>query len=101
MVDLGSSDPIPRATFGMLNGMADGTTTMKLSVRNRDVLRRIADEDGLTLDEALGRVLRRERQRRIGQQLSAGLTAEERTLARGGTHAVGTLLTSEDARAGG
>lgn len=76
------------------------TTTMKLSVRNRDVLRRLADEDGLTLDEALGRVLRRERQRRIGQQLSGGLTTEERAIVRGGTHAVGKLLDSEDSRAG-
>jgi len=81
--------------------MAETTTTMKLTARNRDVLRRFADEDGLTLDEALGRILRRERQRRMGQQLSGGLTAEEHKIVRGGTHGVGKLLASEGARAGG
>lgn len=72
---------------------------MKLSVRNRDVLRRLADEEGLTLDEALGRILRRERQRRMGEQLSGGLSTEERAIVRGGTRAVGEILAAGDARA--
>ncbi|MFT3852185.1 MAG: hypothetical protein QM733_05540 [Ilumatobacteraceae bacterium] len=72
---------------------------MKLSVKNRDDLRRLADEEGLTLDEALGRILRRERQRRMGEQLSGGLEAEDRAVIRGGTHAVGRILDSERTRA--
>lgn len=53
----------------MLIGMPD--TTIRVSPRNRDRLRAIADAEGLTMDEALSLLLRRHRQREMGQDLSA------------------------------
>jgi ABC-type phosphate transport system auxiliary subunit len=55
---------------GSLNGMS-GTTTIKVSVRTRDALRELAERDGLTLDAQLERLIRRERRRVIGAQLSS------------------------------
>jgi hypothetical protein len=45
-------------------------TTIKVSTRTRDALRQLADRDGLTLDAQLDRLIRRERRRIIGRQLS-------------------------------
>lgn len=45
-------------------------TTIEVSVRTRDALRELAIRDGLTLDQQLERLIRRERQRRMGKQLS-------------------------------
>ena len=47
------------------------TTTIRVSPGNRDALRRLAESDGVTLDEEIARLLRAERQRRIGTALSA------------------------------
>ncbi len=46
------------------------STTIKVSVQTRDALRQLADRDGLTLDAQLDRLIRRERRRIIGAQLS-------------------------------
>jgi predicted transcriptional regulator len=52
----------------MLISMPD--TTVRVSPRNRDRLRAIADAEGLSMDEALSLLLRRHRQREMGQDLS-------------------------------
>ncbi len=49
------------------------TTTIKVSSRTRDALRQLADRDGLTLDAQLDLLIRRERRRIIGVQLSGAL----------------------------
>jgi hypothetical protein len=46
-------------------------TTIKVSTRTRDALRQLADRDGLTLDAQLDLLIRRERRRMIGMQLSS------------------------------
>ncbi|MCB0973726.1 MAG: hypothetical protein KDB86_04095 [Actinobacteria bacterium] len=54
------------------------TTTIKVSTRTRDDLRRLADRDGLTLDGQIAKLVRQEHRRIIGQQLaSASLSPEE------------------------
>ena len=52
----------------MLIGMPD--TTVRVSPRNRDQLRAIAEAEGVTMDEALSLLLRRHRQRQMGEDLS-------------------------------
>jgi hypothetical protein len=52
-------------------------TNIKVSAATRDELKAFAERDGLTLDEALGRLLKSERQRRIGADLAAQLHAEK------------------------
>ena len=47
------------------------STTVRLSRTTRDDLRHLADDDGVTLDDEINRLVRAERQRRIGQALSA------------------------------
>jgi hypothetical protein len=55
------------------------STTIRLASGTRDDLRRLADADGLTLDEEIARLLRAERQRRMGAALaSATLTEDDR-----------------------
>lgn len=46
------------------------STTVRLSKTTRDNLRHLADDDGVTLDDEIIRLVRAERQRRIGQALS-------------------------------
>ncbi|WP_419849793.1 hypothetical protein [Candidatus Poriferisocius sp.] len=54
------------------------STTIKVSVRNRDALRQLADREGLTFDAQLEKMIRRERRRIIGAQLaSAPLDVED------------------------
>ncbi len=66
-----------RMLMGILDGMPD-STTIKVSVRNRDALRQLADREGLTFDAQLEKMIRRERRRIIGAQLaSAPLDAED------------------------
>lgn len=48
------------------------STTVRVSRDTRDSLRDLAEGDGVTLDEEITRLVRAERQRRIGQALSAG-----------------------------
>lgn len=45
-------------------------TTMRVSAGVRDELRGIADRESVTLDQALARLLRADRQRRIGRALA-------------------------------
>ena len=47
------------------------STTIKVSVRTRDALRRLADREGLTFDAQLEKMIRRERRRIIGAQLAS------------------------------
>ena len=47
------------------------TTTIKVSVQTRDALRELADREGLTFDAQIERLVRRERRRIIGAQLSS------------------------------
>ena len=67
----------------MLMRMPD--TTVKVSPRNRDRLRQIAEAEGLTMDEALALLLRRHRQRQIGEELrdSQPDAADEAVMATG------------------
>jgi hypothetical protein len=70
-------DPL-RRTLGMLNGMPD-VTSIKVSTGTRDALRALASRDGLTLDEQLSVLIRRERRRIMGVQLaSEPIAADER-----------------------
>ncbi|WP_419842470.1 hypothetical protein [Candidatus Poriferisodalis sp.] len=46
-------------------------TTIKVSVRNRDALRQLADREGLTLDAQIARLIQRERRRLLGAQLAS------------------------------
>ena len=55
---------------GILGSMPD-TTTIKVSVRTRDALRRLADRDGHTLDAQLQKLIRRERRRIMGAELAS------------------------------
>jgi hypothetical protein len=59
-------------------GMSE-TTTIKVSVRTRDALRRLAERDGLTLDAQLERLIRRERRRIIGAQIGSGGLSDDDT----------------------
>ncbi|HSM64810.1 MAG TPA: hypothetical protein VK860_00750 [Ilumatobacteraceae bacterium] len=53
------------------------STTIKVSVQTRDALRQLAARDGLTLDAQLERLIRRERRRIIGAQLSGAELDDE------------------------
>ncbi len=47
------------------------STTIKVSVRNRDALRQLAEREGLTFNAQLEKMIRRERRRIIGAQLAS------------------------------
>lgn len=56
------------------------STTVRVSRSTRDHLRHLADDDDVTLDEEITRLVRAERQRRIGQGLSTNaLDADDRS----------------------
>ena len=46
------------------------STTIRVSPETRDALRDLAEGDGITLDTELARLLRAERQRRMGAALA-------------------------------
>jgi RNase P/RNase MRP subunit p30 len=50
---------------------------MKISTETRDELKSIAERDGITLDAALRKLLRAERQRRMGEELAQRPKADE------------------------
>jgi hypothetical protein len=52
-------------------------TTITVSVRTRDALRQLADREGLTFDALLEKLIRRERRRLIGAQLSGVALVED------------------------
>ena len=59
----------------------------------RDELKKIADRDGVTLDAALQRLLRTERQRQMGADLAARPASDEAAAwVRGSTAAVSRAL---------
>ncbi len=47
------------------------STTVKVSKRTRDALRQLADREGITLDAQIEKMIRRERRRIMGEQLSS------------------------------
>jgi len=47
------------------------STTVRVSRTTRDNLRHLANDDNVTLDEEITRLVRAERQRRIGQALAS------------------------------
>ena len=51
------------------------TTTIKVATRTRDALRELADREGRTLDAQIEALIRAERRRIIGQQLSSASPA--------------------------
>ena len=53
------------------------STTIKVSVQNRDALRLLADREGLTYDAQLEKMIRRERRRIMGAQLASALLDAE------------------------
>ncbi|HYX43393.1 MAG TPA: hypothetical protein VE760_00010 [Acidimicrobiales bacterium] len=62
-----------------------------MSRGTRDNLRQLAKDDGVTLDEELTRLVRGDRQRRMGQALAASSAdAEERAWLEMGVEAVGS-----------
>ena len=62
----------------MLSCMRE-STTIRVAPATRDALRRLADSDGVNMDQAIARLLRAERQRRMGAALAATeLTDSER-----------------------
>lgn len=70
----------PPVDPGSIEGMPE-LTTIKVSTRTRDALRQLAEREGLTLDAQLDVLIRRERRRMIGRQLSgAPLDADDRAV---------------------
>jgi hypothetical protein len=55
------------------------STTVRVTRGTRDSLRELADHDGVTLDEELARLVRSERQRRIGTALAAVAPDDDET----------------------
>jgi hypothetical protein len=68
-------------------------TTVKVSTDTRDELKSIAERDGLTLDGALRKLLKAERQRLMGLDLaSRPMSDADRDWVRGSTAAVTRAL---------
>ncbi len=53
------------------------STTVRVSTSTRDAVRALAAADGITIDEAIARLARRERQRRMGEALASLDDSEE------------------------
>ncbi len=49
------------------------TTTIRVSTDTRAGLRELAEHDGVTMDDEIARLVRAERQRRIGAALAASM----------------------------
>lgn len=60
------------ARSDILDGMPE-STSIRVSVQNRDALRLLADRKGLTYDEQLEKMIRRERRRIMGAQFASAL----------------------------
>ena len=56
----------------ILDGMPE-STSIRVSIQNRDALRLLADREGLTYDAQLEKMIRRERRRIMGAQLASAL----------------------------
>ena len=67
--EVGLTGPGFACKLRILSGMPD-STTVRVSRATRDNLRQLADDDNVTLDEEINRLVRCERQRRIGHALS-------------------------------
>lgn len=63
-------------------------TTIKVTKQRRDDLRALADRHGVTLDEALRLLLRRERQRQMGDDAAQPLSDEDRAWVRGANRSI-------------
>jgi hypothetical protein len=53
------------------------STTLRVMTSTRDVVRDLADQDGVSLDEEIQRLARAERQRRFGAALAAVEASED------------------------
>lgn len=53
------------------------STTIRVAVSTRDAVRTLADADGVTLDEAVKRLARAERQRRMGLALATTVPSSD------------------------
>jgi hypothetical protein len=81
-----------RPAVGILQSMTQ-LTTVKVSTDTRDELKSIAERDGLTLDGALRKLLKAERQRLMGLDLaSRPMSDADRDWVRGSTAAVARAL---------
>jgi len=53
------------------------STTIRVDTSTRDAVRQLADADRVSLDEAISRLAREERQRRIGAALNTPLGSDD------------------------
>ncbi len=74
--------------LGILDQMPD-STTIRVTRSTRDALKHLAEDDGLTHDEELARLLRSERQRRMGASLTLQPTTEGRAWIEAGMSTMG------------
>lgn len=65
------------ACIGRILNSMQITTSMRVAVATRDAVRALAEHDGVTLDEEIGRLARAERQRRMGQALAAEISTDD------------------------
>lgn len=65
------------------------STTIRVTRSTRDALKRLAEDDGVTHDEELTRLLRAERQRRMGASLTLQPTTEDRAWIEAGMSTMG------------
>jgi len=79
-----------------LIGMAT-LTTIKVSIETARLLRDVAEAEGTTLDKALRLVLRRERQRQLGDAASRPVSDEDAVWLDGGRREVGRVLVDRSA----
>jgi hypothetical protein len=54
------------------------STTVRVSTSTREAVRALAAFDGVTIDETIARLARRERQRRMGEALASPGASDER-----------------------
>ncbi len=64
-------------------------TTIRVTRSTREALKRLAEDDGLTHDEELARLLRAERQRRMGASLTLQPEPEDRAWMKAGLSTMG------------
>jgi hypothetical protein len=68
-------------------------TTVKVSIDVRDELKSLADRNGVTIEAAIRRLLRTERQRQMGLDLAErGVTEDDRAIIRSNSLTVARAL---------
>jgi hypothetical protein len=66
------------------------STTIRVAPSTRDAVRELADHDHITLDEQIQRLVRAERQRRIGASLAVPLSTDDEHWVEASADTVGT-----------